>query len=242
MSDSPRIELRFDDLSSLERDVASNLSKGRAFVMGAGGLELFSSCELCVVHPDDGRELLLWAEVVMPPEQQVALGGVGLELRDISALEAFLRAPEPEPEPAPDRPSRAAPPLNAQERVRKLKLTEQVKLARRADLADRVALERAFGKNVWEALLRNPKLTVAEVSRIARKGTVPRPLLELIVGTPTWLQSSIVRRALLQNTRLTRDSLQKVLRATPKAELKLVAKMTAYPAQVRELANKLLPP
>ena len=40
-----------------------------------------------------------------------------------------------------------------------------------------------YGKNVWEALLRNPRLTAPEVARIARMGQLPRPLIEIIVGS-----------------------------------------------------------
>jgi len=100
--------------------------------------------------------------------------------------------------------------------------------------------ERLFGKNVWEALLHNPRLTIPEVARIARKGTVPRPLLELIADNAAWAKTGPVRRALLTNRRLSSEAVMKVLRLTPKNELKLAEKQTAYPAHVREAARKLL--
>ncbi|MDH5670861.1 MAG: PilZ domain-containing protein [Myxococcales bacterium] len=124
--------------------------------------------------------------------------------------------------------------------VRKLSLTEQQKLARSGELQDRVLLERYFGKNVWEHLLRNPRLTVPEVARIARKGTVPRPLLDLIVDNNAWIQAPPVRRALLGNTRVSYEGIVKLLRITPKQELKSIHKTTAYPNSVREAARKLL--
>ena len=46
---------------------------------------------------------------------------------------------------------------------------------RRERLQERVALERMYGPNVWETLLRNNRLTPPEAARIARKGTLPRP-------------------------------------------------------------------
>jgi hypothetical protein len=45
---------------------------------------------------------------------------------------------------------------------------------------------------------------------------------------------------LLSNRRLGRDLITKILRATPKAELKLVPKQTAYPALVRQAAKRML--
>jgi len=97
-----------------------------------------------------------------------------------------------------------------------------------------------LGKAVWEQLLRNRHLTVPEVARIARKGTVPRPYLEIIVANATWARTAPVRRALLSNPKLTSESITKVLRLTPKHELKLMLKQTAYPISVRTLAKRVL--
>ena len=127
-----------------------------------------------------------------------------------------------------------------QERVRNLSLSEQQKVARTGELADRVALERLYGKAVWETLLGNSRLTPPEVLRIARMASLPTPLLEVIVSSRGWLASPQVRRALLANRRLTKDMIMTVLRATPKSELRLMNKQTAYPAIVREAAAKLL--
>lgn len=129
---------------------------------------------------------------------------------------------------------------NPQERVRGLAMAQQQKVARSGELSDRVALERLYGKSVWETLLNNARLTPPEVLRIARMGSLPQPLLELIVGNRARLASPQVRRALLANRRLTRAMVATVLQATPRNELKLMHKQTAYPAIVREAAAKLL--
>jgi len=126
------------------------------------------------------------------------------------------------------------------ERLRKLSLTDQQKIARTGDLNDRVTLERIYGKHVWEGLLHNPKLTVPEVARIARKGTMPRPLLEFIVDNNAWIQAAIVRRALLGNPRVSGEAIMKLLRITPKHELRAIYKTTTYSTQVREAARKVL--
>jgi hypothetical protein len=126
------------------------------------------------------------------------------------------------------------------ERLRKLNPTQQQKLARGGDFNDRVLLERLYGRAVWEALLHNPKLTLPEVARIARKGTVPRPLLEHIVENASWTQAPIIRRALLSNPRVTGEAIMRLLRLTPKHELKMIYKSTTYSTQVRDAARKLL--
>lgn len=130
--------------------------------------------------------------------------------------------------------------LNLPERLRNLTLAQQLKVARGPSASARMTLERMYGKNVWEALLHNPGLTVPEVAKLARLGTLPRPLLEVIVGNSTWLQVPEVRRALLANPRLGADQVIRVLRLLPKHELKLAATMPTYPHAVRSAAKKLM--
>ncbi len=126
------------------------------------------------------------------------------------------------------------------ERLRNLPLAEQVKRAKAGGVTERVLLERIYGKNVWEPLLRNPALTAPEVARIARMGSLPRPLLEIIFGNGGWLQIPEVRRALLSNPRLGNDQIIKLLRMMSKQELKLATTQTAYSMAVRSQAKTML--
>ena len=129
---------------------------------------------------------------------------------------------------------------NMHERLRGLTVAEQIKKAHSVDPAERILLERMYGKSVWEPLLRNPRLTPPEVARLARLGTLPRTMLEVIVGNGAWLQIPEVRRALLSNHRLGTDQILRVLRLMPKHELKLAAMATAYPHSVRDAAKRLI--
>jgi hypothetical protein len=119
-------------------------------------------------------------------------------------------------------------------------VVEQLRMARDGSATERVVLERLYGKTVWEALLRNARITVPEVARLAKMGTMPRPLLELIVGSPAWLQVPQIRRALLGNPRLSQDMVLKVLSALPRDELKVVPQITAYPPAVRLAAKAMV--
>lgn len=130
--------------------------------------------------------------------------------------------------------------LNVNERLRGLTLVQQLRVAQKGELSERIILERMYGKNVWEALLRNPRITGPEVARIARMGALPRPLIEIIVGNGGWLQIPEVRRALLSNPRLGTDQILRVLRLLPKHELKLAGMQTAYPFAVRDAAKRML--
>src|SRR5215813_11256561 len=112
----------------------------------------------------------------------------------------------PPDEPAqPDAPSdgpRQPIARNVHERLRGLNLNEQIKMAQTGETHERIVLERMYGKTVWEALLRNPRLTGPEVARIARMAALPKVLLEIILGNGTWLHIPEVRRALLASKRL----------------------------------------
>lgn len=167
----------------------------------------------------------LEALLSFPAEEEVE------DLGEEPAHEASLR-----PSQAPD--SRRG--ITVHERVRKLSASARDKLARTGNLSERTALERAFGASIWEALLENTQITGAEIARIAKNGMAPATILSHIAGHSAWLAKPEVRRALLSNTRLPSAPAERVLRALPPAELRLVPSQAAYPAGVRAQARRLL--
>jgi hypothetical protein len=230
-----------------KHELARDLVAGGVFVPGCA-VPLNEECELIVRGSEEVRVAAL---VVF-----VNAAGAGLQLlcdaelkQKIAAL-ASPPAEEPAVEPeAPadeqpaeeDEPEDASPAAkNIHERLRGLTLVQQIKLARDGDASERIVLERMYGKNVWEALLRNPRLTGPEVARIARMGALPRPMIELIVNNGAWLQIPEVRRALLTNPRLGVDHVQRILRLMPKHELKLAPMQSAYSFAVRDAARRML--
>jgi hypothetical protein len=223
----------FEDKAALERELDSNLRIGGAFFRGALEGAAGSACEIVLVHPDDGSTLALPGRVV-----SIVPGGAGLAFEGFDAkvrrlIEEFVTPPDAGPVPA----ERTA---TAQERVRGLAVPEAQRIAREGEIGERVAVERLYGKLVWKDLLENVRVTVPEVARIARMGSLPLPLLEQIVNNRSWLGAGQVRRALLTNPRLSREQAARVLASLPRHELKVVPRQTTYTAQVRELARKLL--
>ena len=71
-------------------------------------------------------------------------------------------------------------------------------------------------------------------------GTLPRPLVQVIVGNDAWLASPVVRQALLSNPRLQGAGLMRILRATPRAELIDLTKRSGVLYSVREAAKRAL--
>ncbi len=235
--------MRIDTVEALQHEHEQHLSSGGCFVSGHWELSEGMICDAELVAPDDSR-LTLAARVVWvaaePPGVGLAFLDFGASLRE--RIDAFVAAAVAADQP-PARPAvrdSKRSPLNAHERLRGLSPAQQAKVAMGNDVNERIVLERIYGKAVWEVLLHNQRLTPPEVVRIARMGAVPLPQLELICSNPGWLSSGQVRRALLANRRLSPAMIEKVLRVTPKHELKLLPKQTAYPAQVREVARRML--
>jgi len=239
-----QIAIELADLDSIEPEIQDLLQRGSTFVRAVESVEAGDQFELVLVRAADAETMCLPAVVV----SVVARGdpGAWLEIPDFSAqtreeIARFASGDEAtgeEEHAGAGRSDRS--PQNVHERLRGLSTADQIKIARDGDINERTVLERLYGKTVWEALLRNPRLTHPEVARIARMGALPKPQLEQIVSNPAWINSPQVRRALLSNRRLSGDMIQKVLRVAPKSELRLMPKQTAYPAPVREAARKLL--
>lgn len=236
------------DPASLRDLYESQLSQGRAFLPGAAGEGVTerTPCELVIEH--GARSHRLAAEVVFVKDVDPGCG-VGLQLAPLDAaakdaLRAFVEACEgscdPEAGDAVEEPQSERPAANVQERLRGISTVEQQRLAAAGTLTERVALERMYGPNVWEALLRNQRLTVPEVARIGRKGTLPRPLIDLIAANGSWMAAGEVQRALLSNPRTSTAVAEKVLRSMSRSDLQLVPQQTAYPAAVRQAAKRLL--
>ncbi len=236
--------------ADLERE-RPNLERGSVVGAAMAGLQRGAFCDLELVFPS-GQRMTVPARAVLTSDTSTVFA---FDAFDRTALGRHLADPTPAPAPPPG-PSAPTPeppaapiaeedaddepgPASVQERLRGLPVTEQLRVAREGTITERIVLERLYGKVVWETLLRNTHVSVPEVARLAKMGTMPRPLLELIVGNPAWLKVPQVRRALLSNPRLSPDMIHKVLALLPRDELKLVPQITAYPASVRMAAKDL---
>jgi hypothetical protein len=241
-----RVEIDLTAPGAAER-YSRDLPRGGLVVPGVT-LEMAEECDVAFLVGED-EPVLAAARVVWPGEGN----GVGIELVDLPPdrrarlMAACEAAPAADPaedhagedDGTDDDESRAVP-TNVYDRLRGLSMAQAVKASREGDMTERIALERIYGKTVWEPLLRNPRITVPEVARLARRGTMPRVLLEVIVSNAAWVGVPEVRRALLSNPRLGAEMYPRVLRHLSKQELKLATTQIAYPNAVREAARRLI--
>lgn len=263
------LSMSFVDAKALNDEIEKNLRRARVFLVGLGGLTMGTPVTLVLIHPTTARALKLDAEVVYVHDEDPGRG-VGLQIKPFDAslvtkmrtfaedtsvpeaVDLFDNLDAPSDLSLPELPTEDdevagdladpsdAVALSMQERIRGLSMTEQLRVAKSGTLPERIALERIFGPSVWEALLSNSRLTQPEVARIARKGTVSKPLLEIIAANAGWMASGEVQRALLSNPRVPGSIVLKVLHALSRRDLQAAVQQTAYPVAVRQIAKRLL--
>jgi hypothetical protein len=239
---TPTLTLIVSDVAALRALFEEHLSKRRAFVAGACGVETFGACELVIEH--GARSHRLAAQVVYVKEEEPGRGAglslTSLEGDALDALRAFVDGADAGDAADAGDVESSVPPPRMHERIRSLSLAEQHRMAMNGSLSERVALERMYGPSVWETLLKNPRITIPEVARIARKGTLPRPLVETIGANNAWVAVVDVQRALLSNPRTSTAVILRVLQMMPRRDLILAQSQTAYPAAVRNVARRML--
>jgi hypothetical protein len=257
-----RLIAEYDTVEELQREHEARWRKGVVVAPRSDQLVIGDLCDVVLCHRASGHRLPLRARVTStalngrvvcqiedygPEASELVRSFVDLCVDSQPPSETVPAAPvdvwndlgdEDDGDDDP-RSIHAKIPAHVHERLRGLPLHEVMRIARTGHQTERVVVERLYGKAVWEPLLQNPNLTPPEVARIARMGTLPRPLVDAIVSHPGWLTHSVVRRALLSNPRLGGQNITKVLRATPKSELKVIPQQTAYPQPVREAAKQL---
>ena len=251
MDNVPQLTVRFETAEAAWLELVANMSHGFVFVPGVAVTADLARCHVVLVYPGTEDTMTLPGRAVWVSSDGTLVQIAGFDKDLARRLKAFAKgdaavAPEVSTDgsegDAKDKgdEDRKALAANVHERLRGLSNAQQRKVARTGHLAERVALERIYGKAVWEALLSNNQLTAPEVARIAKMGNLPRPLIEQICSNARWVRSSVVRRALLSNPRLRGRSIMMVLNSLPQAELKVVPLQSAYTLRVRQEAKSLL--
>lgn len=263
-----RLELAYPTVEAFVADHGAVLAKGRAFIPGASAIPDREECEIALVVPGVTTSFVVRGEAVWSGPNGVgfALQLDAATKQDLAVFAASMaeldaadapparveadEAPDAEADGASDAEadgaSDAAPESdsprakNLHERIRALNNQQREDVARRGSLPERIALERAFGASVWEGLLQNPQLSVAEVARIAKNGTIPKPLVSAIVANSAWLASAEVQRALLSNPRCSGGQLDRVLMSMKRIDLQRLTQVCPYRAEVRAAATKMV--
>ena len=133
-------------------------------------------------------------------------------------------------------------PKTSWDRVRARSQMEKILLAVKADRADRAVLIQDNDPRVLLSVLRNPRLTVDEVVRIAKSSFLNQQIADVIVKTGQWMASLDVRLALIQNPKTPQAFGLRILPTLPDAEVRAIARggtnMALKQAAIRRLQGK----
>lgn len=220
--------LTFDSEDELREEHRANLSRGGLRLPVADRPALFSGAELTLRGPT-GREARVKGTVVAPLPDGVALSFEG----DADALlAALLAAPSGRESPGRDG--------TDWDRLRAMPRTEKLLYAPRADRAERLVLVQDSDPQVLYALMKNPRLTVDEVVRVAKSAYLTHQTAELILKTTQWAANIEVRSALVHNPKTPPTFALRILPTLPEAELRAIARGAATNMALKQAALKRL--
>ena len=131
---------------------------------------------------------------------------------------------------------------NAWDRMRSLSQMEKILLAVKADRAERALLLQDNDPRVLLSLLRNPRLTVDEVARLAKSSFLTFQIAEVILKATQWMSSLDVRVGLVHNPKTPPAFALRILPTLPDSEVRAIARggtnMQLKQAALRKLQGK----
>ena len=131
---------------------------------------------------------------------------------------------------------------NVWDRIRALSQMEKLLLAVKADRTERALLLQDNDPRVLLSVLRNPRLTVDEVARLAKSSFLTYQIADVIMKTSQWMASLDVRLGLIHNAKTPPAFSLRILPTLPDAEVRSIARarsnMALKTAALRQLQGR----
>jgi hypothetical protein len=128
---------------------------------------------------------------------------------------------------------------NVWDRIRGLPQVQKILLAVKADRTERAMLLQDNDPRVLLSVLRNPRITVDEVARLAKSSFLNHQIADVIMKTGQWMASLDVRLALIRNAKTPPAFALRILPTLPDAEVRAIARggtnMALKTAALRQL-------
>jgi PilZ domain len=205
-----RLSRTFESEEELREEHRVNLANGGLRVPATEPVPLHSKVEVDLRGPH-GAEVSIEGTVVATLPDGVAL----MITADADDLVRRLLA----------KPAAAADPTqNAWDRMRSLSQMEKILLATKADRGERALLLQDNDPRVLLSVLRNPRLTVEEVARLARSPFLTYQIADVMVKTAQWMANLDVRVGLVNNAKTPPAFALRILPSLPIAEIRNVAR------------------
>ena len=131
---------------------------------------------------------------------------------------------------------------NTWDRVRGLSQIEKILLATKADRTERAMLLQDNDPRVLLSVLRNPRLTMEEVVRLAKSSFLTFQIADVIMKAGPWMGNLDVRLALIHNAKTPPAFSLRILPTLPDSEVRAIARagtnMALKQAALRRLHSK----
>ncbi|HEX6095219.1 MAG TPA: hypothetical protein VF432_02760 [Thermoanaerobaculia bacterium] len=232
----------FESDAELQAEHGTNLSLGALRLPTSERVPLHTTL-LVTLRGPSGGEAYVKATVVGTLADGLALAIDGdpderLARLATRAVEAQVE-PKVEPTVAVESEERRE---NTWDRMRSLSQMEKILLAVKADRAERALLLQDNDPRVLLSLLRNPRLTVDEVARLAKSSFLTYQIAEVILKATQWMASLDVRVGLVHNPKTPPAFALRILPTLPDSEVRAIARggtnMQLKQAALRKLQGK----
>jgi len=226
----------FEDERELREEHRLNLSQGALRLITAEKAPLHAKLLVTLRGPFGGEaEIRATVVAALPDGIALAIEGDGDELlKQLLAGETETAASIETSEE--DRTQ------NAWDRMRSLSQMEKLLLAVKADRSERALLLQDNDPRVLLSLLRNPRLTVDEVARMAKSSFLTYQIAEVIMKAAQWMANLDVRQGLIYNPKTPPAFALRILPTLPDADVRAIARagtnMALKQAALRRLQGK----
>lgn len=232
--------IEFESDQELRDEYQTNLSMGGARLPTVERIPLYSQL-VVTLRGCGGAEVVVKATVVAPLPDGVALAIEG-EPDAIAGLLAKSDAPRDETPAAEEEEETAERKQSTWDRIKGLQRNEKLMLAPKAERSERAMLVQDNDPMVLFALLKNPRVTIEEVVRIAKSSYLNYQTAELIMKTGQWMGSLDIRLALINNPKTPPAFALRILPTLPESDVRNIARagtnMALKQAALRRLQGK----
>ena len=220
--------VEFESERELQIEYENNISAGGLLIPAAADISPFATIQL-TLKSMDGGETRVSAMVVRVMDTSFA---VTIEAKPDEILSALLAKPEVKETLQSEQ--------NSWDRVRNLSRIEKLLLAPKADRSERTVLLQDNDAQVLYSLLKNPRITMEEVIRIARSPLLATATADLIAKTTIWASNSEIRSALVHNPRTPTPLALKLLPTLPEPDIRQIAKSGAVNQALKQAALRIV--
>ena len=202
----------FESEQELRDEHRANLSFGALRLPTTEGIAM-DTVLLVTLRGPWGGEISVPAKVVAALPDGIALA---IEANPDEMLARLLARPAVDELPEKSQ--------NTWDRVRGLSQMEKILLAVKADRTERALLLQDNDPRVLLSVLRNPRLTVEEVARLAKSSFLTYQIADVIMKTAQWMGSLDVRLALIHNAKTPQAFSLRILPTLPDSEVRTIAR------------------